>query len=172
MESVPSVFIITVIWVSAGGILSKTPTDNPWIDGSLANIIYNAHPPSQSPRIFGLSPGRGNSHIEFFATYFISVTSAALGLAKCLKNGVARPIAPGGPLDGLLTGKFLAALGACAEVLMLRGGCIALSPVINGIKSGYNISIIRLITLMSPVASSSPSCSYFFLRCCWRFSPL
>ena len=123
---------------------------------SLANIVFKDDSPT----------------IEFLSTYIISVISASLGLAKCLKNGVARPIAPGGPLDGLLTGKFLAALGACAEVLMLRGGCIALSPVINGIKSGYNISIIRLITLMSPVASSSPSCSYFFLRCCWRFSPL
>ena len=80
---------------------------------SLANIVFKDDSPT----------------IEFLSTYIISVISASLGLAKCLKNGVARPIAPGGPLDGLLTGKFLLAIGACAGVLMVRGGCIGISMV-------------------------------------------
>ena len=43
----------------------------------------------------------------FILTYSLSIFSACLGLAKCLKNGVARPIAPGGPVDGLLSGRFI-----------------------------------------------------------------
>ena len=73
-------------------------------------------------RIFGLSPLP-----EFVTTYTISIISAALGLAKCLKSGVARPIAPGGALDGLLTVKFLIAFLASAMGLVTRAVCIGLT---------------------------------------------
>ena len=99
-------------------------------DGSLNWIIFNVGSPSLFTRIFGLSPSTGVAITEFFTTYGISIISAALGLSKCLKNGVARPIAPGGPLDGLLSGKFLLALLASVVVLAVRGACIALTYVV------------------------------------------
>lgn len=68
----------------------------PFGDKSLFNIIFNRESPSLFTRIFGLSPSEEVAVAEFFTTYAISIISAALGLAKCLKNGVARPIAPGG----------------------------------------------------------------------------
>ena len=49
--------------------------------------------------------------------------------AACIKNGVARPIAPGGPLDGLLSGKFVLAFLASAGVLVVRGFCLGLAVV-------------------------------------------
>ena len=76
--------------------------------------------------MFGLNPSYYVARDEFLTTYAISLISAALGLAKCLKNGGARPIAPGGTLDGLLTGKFLLAFLASAVVLVTRGLCIGL----------------------------------------------
>ena len=111
----PSAFIITFIWVSA------------FADESLSNIIFNPH--STLTWIFGLSPSEEVAVAEFFTTYAISIFSASLGLAKCLKNGVARPIAPGGPLDGLLSGKFLLAFLASGFGLVARGFCIAFSWV-------------------------------------------
>ena len=91
-------------------------------DRNLINIIFNPH--SHSLRIFGVPSSQGVAIAEFFTTYTISIISAALGLAKCLKNGVARPIAPGGALDGLLSGKFLLAFLASAVVMVTRGVCI------------------------------------------------
>ena len=88
-------------------------------------MIFN--PDSHSLRKFGVPPSSVVAEYEFFTTYAISVISAALGLAKILKNGVARPIAPGGPLDGLLTGKFLLALISCSGCLVTRGLCIGFS---------------------------------------------
>ena len=75
---------------------------------SLANIVFKDDSPT----------------IEFLSTYIISVISASLGLAKCLKNGVARPIAPGGSLRGYLTGKFLLGFVASAVGLVTRGTSI------------------------------------------------
>ena len=98
---------------------------DPYYD-SLYYMLFNSHSPNLITRIFGLSPSRSVARAEFWTTYIISIISAALGLAKCLKNGVARPIAPGGTLDGLLTGKFLLAFLASAVVLVSRGLCIGL----------------------------------------------
>ena len=89
-------------------------------DSSLEMIILN-------PNSAILSPG--SAYAEFIITYHISVISAALGLAKCLKNGVARPIAPGGALDGLLTGKFLLVFMASGWTLVTKGLCIAFTLV-------------------------------------------
>ena len=103
MESVPSAFIITVIWILAGEKINTifgnkliSFVTGPFGDKSLFNIIFNRESPSLFTRIFGLSPSEEVAVAEFFTTYAISIISAALGLAKCLKNGVARPIAPGG----------------------------------------------------------------------------
>ena len=90
-------------------------------------MIFN--PDSHSLRKFGVPPSSVVAEAEFFTTYAISIISAALGLAKCLKNGVARPIAPGGPLDGLLTGKFLLAFLASGMVLVVRGNCLGFAVV-------------------------------------------
>ena len=59
--------------------------------------------------------------IEFLITFSLSVFSASLGLAKCLKNGVARTIGDGGCLDGLLSWRHLLAFFACAACLVARG---------------------------------------------------
>ena len=135
LESVPSVFIITVILVSRNDgenlrifaiklILFATGGDR-----SLYNIIFDPHS-SLLTRIFGFSPSQGLAYIEFFTTYFISIISAALGLAKCLKNGVARPIAPGGTLDGLFSGKFCLTFLSCSGSLVARGLCIGFSLLV------------------------------------------
>ena len=101
---------------------------------SLFNIIFNPQSPSLFTRIFGLSPSKDVAFAEFFTTYAISIISAALGLAKCLKNGVARPIGPGGTLDGLLTAKFLLAFLASAGVLVAEGVYISYSWVVRKIS--------------------------------------
>ena len=84
---------------------------------SLKNIIFN-----EDSAIF-------DAQAEFFTTYATSIISASLGLAKCLKNGVARPIGPGGRLDGLLSCRHLLALFASGFCLGARGGCLG---IVNG----------------------------------------
>ena len=111
LESVPSVFIITVIW------LLTIRGDNS-VSSGLWRIIFNP----QSTALT-LLPSL-TAEIEFYTKYAISIFSASLGLAKCLKNGVARPIAPGGPLRGYLTGKFVLGFLASAVGLVTRGTCI------------------------------------------------
>ena len=71
---------------------------------------------------------------EFLITFSLSVFSASLGLAKCLKNGVARPIGDGGLLDGLLSARHLLAFFACAASAAARGWCLgwALNPFGDG----------------------------------------
>jgi len=83
-----------------------------------------------------------------FLPQFLLSLFAALGLAKCLKNGMANPIAPGGPLDGLLSGKFLVAMLASALVLVLRGTCIAFT-IIPGGQDGGQINRFLFILLHS-----------------------
>ena len=69
---------------------------------------------------------------EFIITFSLSVFSASLGLAKCLKNGVARTIGDGGCLDGLLSCRHLLAFSACGLCLMTRADCLGfVSPVRN-----------------------------------------
>jgi len=139
LESVPSAFIITVIMISADDYVS------------LGNIIFNPHSPSLFTRIFGVPPSKSVARAEFFTTYAISVISATLGLAKCLKNGVARPIASGGPLDGLLTGKFILAFLASGVVLVARGFCIAYTVNPYDPKNGRmerSLSISLTVTIL------------------------
>ena len=51
----------------------------------------------------------GNYRTLFLTTYITSVLSAAFGLAKCLKTGVARIIQSKGPVDGYLSSRFILA---------------------------------------------------------------
>ena len=87
------------------------------LGGSLRNIIAN-----EDSALF-------HAGIEFMTTYATSIISASLGLAKCLKNGVARPIGPGGCLDGLLSCRHLLAFFASGFCLGARGACLGL---VNG----------------------------------------
>ena len=63
---------------------------------------------------------------EFLITFSLSVISASLGLARCLKNGVARPIGDGDFLDGLLSSRHLLAFLSCGFCLVARGLCLGL----------------------------------------------
>ena len=69
---------------------------------------------------------RDGGIIEFYITFSLSVISASLGLAKCLKNGVARTIGDGGCLDGLLSCRHLLAFFACGLCLVARGVCLGI----------------------------------------------
>ena len=60
-------------------------------------------------------------------TYATSIISASLGLAKCMKNGVARPIGPGGCLDGFLSCRHLLAVfasGFCFGAKIFSAGYV------------------------------------------------
>ena len=85
-------------------------------------ILFNEQ--SHSLIRFGVKPSSLIAYVEFFTTFAISSISAALGLAKCLKNGVAKPIAAGGSLDGLLSGKFSLGFLASGLGLVFKGFCI------------------------------------------------
>ena len=90
-------------------------TEGPFDSDSLPNIIDGD---GTIIRVIG------GGFIEFFITFSLSVFSASLGLAKCLKNGVARPIGDGGLLDGLLSARHLLAFFACASCLVARAVCL------------------------------------------------
>lgn len=105
LESVPTALIITVIAV-------KVADNNNDSDSlSLGQIIFDD----------GLFI---DGYTEFFITFSLSVISACVGLAKCLKNGVARTIGAGGRLDGLLSARHLLAFLACGLCLVARGVCL------------------------------------------------
>ena len=106
LEAVPTTLIITAILV----INSKFSNDS-----SLDKILFN----EDSTIVF--SP-----ETEFYTTYITSIVSASLGLAKCLKNGVVRPLGPGGCLDGLLSCRHLLAFFASFFCLGARGVCLGI----------------------------------------------
>ena len=117
LESVPSALIIFVIWLKAFGteilmiFVTMSRLDNVVTGGGLDNIIF----------VDGIFI---DGHSEFYITFSLSVFSASLGLAKCLKNGVARPIGDGGCLDGLLSARHLLALIICGICLFARAACL------------------------------------------------
>ena len=80
---------------------------------------------------------------EFLITFSLSVFSASLGLAKCLKNGVARPIGDGGCLDGLLSPRHLLAFFACGLCLMARAACLAIVMVTPDGVINHNLHLIN-----------------------------
>ena len=74
-----------------------------------------------------------NTDEEFTLAFFTFVITATLGLARCLKNGVVRPLGPGGCLDGLLSCRHLLAFFASLFCLGARGVCLGIvdSEVFN-----------------------------------------
>ena len=109
IESVPTTLVMTAILPL---LLENRATDN--------ITRYSLMGPPGSYEFF-----------LFFITFGISVLSASLGLAKCLKIGVCRTMGEGGPAGGLLSGKFLLAMIASAAFLVLKGWMIAQSFVGN-----------------------------------------
>ena len=58
---------------------------------------------------------------QFWITFSLSLLSASIGLAKCLKNGVAGTFQSGGILDGLCSVQFiLAFLGKGSKIKLLK----------------------------------------------------
>ena len=73
--------------------------------------------------------------VRFYTTFSISVISASLGLAKCLKVGVCRTMGEGGPAGGLLGGRFLLAMLASSAILISKGLTLTVSISFNCLKS-------------------------------------
>ena len=108
MESIPTTFIITIIWMTVSESVLENNRD----------------------RIAIVGPYGHNDEIFFYTTYGLSVFSASFGLAKCLQVGVCRTMGEGGPLGGLLGGRFLLAMLASAAILVSKGAMVALgAPV-------------------------------------------
>ena len=103
LEAVPSTIIMTFLLVKASPELGKVSD----------SIVFSHHylfpDKNVSLRTVIVDYSSSQSKLFFFLTFFSSVFSASLGLAKCLKNGVARIIGPGGPMDGLLSARFILA---------------------------------------------------------------
>ena len=108
-------------------------------DRSLANIVF-----SNGTIIDGAS--------EFLITYSLSIISASLGLAKCLKNGVARPIGAGGCLDGLLSARHLLAFFASGFSLGARGFCLG---VAMASASTQVIDELQIVVLFLSIETSA-----------------
>ena len=70
--------------------------------------------------------GHYGGYIEFFITFLLSWFSASLGLAKCLKNGVARPIGDGG-----ICLRYLLDFFACGLCLGTRGACLMFATAVR-----------------------------------------
>merc|ERR1719282_1181991 len=63
----------------------------------------------------------------FWLTFVSSVLSASLGMTKCLKVGVAAPMGEDGPLDGMLSGRFVIGFFANAATLVYKSFLIGLA---------------------------------------------
>jgi len=106
LESVPSVFIMTVIWITTFSGPPGTGRENFTVR-----------------KIIGLG-------WFFFLSYSFSIISASLGLSKSLKNGVCRIMKDGGTLDGLLSGRFLLAFLSSLTCLVARGLCLGITTAV------------------------------------------
>ena len=74
--------------------------------------------------------------------------SSSLGLAKCLKYGIARPFPPGGPLDGLLTWRFLFVFLASHAVFWFRSALVCYFGAVFSINSATQSSLPVPISLI------------------------
>ena len=94
----------------------------------------------------GYRPGYGDTSISntiigstpelFIFTFITSILSASFGMAKSLKLGVCRTMASEGPLDGLLTGKFILLVLTCAGILVSEG----VTPLSPGVSLVYDLA--------------------------------
>ena len=136
LEAVPSAFI-TIIGIKAGLFKGKQHTvsddidddDNDDLNNDDNDVIVAGPGLSDVPDLSKIIFGKGifsfsDGYTEFIITFSLSFFSASLGLAKCLKNGVARPIGDGGCLDGLLSARHLLALFICGICLFARAACL------------------------------------------------
>ena len=92
----------------------------------------------------------------FIITLSTSVLSASFGQSRCLKDGVARIMVPGGRLQGFLTGKFLLIFSACGSTLLVKGVSLTLvsallrddeSNIIKMIMYSATLIIVIIITI-------------------------
>jgi len=67
--------------------------------------------------------------IKFLFTFAISILSASLGLAKCLKVGPCRVLGEGGALGGLCAPRFILLVLAMGFTLVGKGSSIALAII-------------------------------------------
>ena len=81
----------------------------------------------------------------FYASLSISFFSAALGLAKCLKNGVARILVSEGLLNGIISGRYILAFLACIMCLLARGACLGFASLLPRPTEGIGITIMILL---------------------------
>ena len=103
LESVPTGYILTVLFYRTWGVYTLYSQDDWFIyscDQTLGRIII------------------GEITVLFFISFCFSLASASFGVAKCLKSGVARLIAP---TDGLFSLRFFLAFLACGSCLAIRG---------------------------------------------------
>ena len=107
LESVPTTLVMTAIII----VLVRQNTDADW-----RSII---------------GPNGSTDYTLFFISYGISVFSASFGLARCLKIGVCRTMGEGGPLGGLLGGRFLLAMLASTVILVCKGYLIVLALLVS-----------------------------------------
>ena len=122
-----------------------------------------------------IGPIGSTDHTLFIISYRVSGFSASFGLAKCLKIGVCRTMGEGGPLGGLLGGRFLVAVLASTAILVWKGILIAFSISVSLIFQHvliYNFTnnfSHRAKLQLSIYSSLWPCCS--FHSSCWPCSP-
>ena len=88
----------------------------------------------------------------FYLTYGVSILSAGFGLAKCLKVGAAANMGEGGPLDGLLSLKFIVLFLSTTSVLLFKAVLIVFTC---HFVSCSNLTFVFVkILLQTPVAST------------------
>ena len=84
--------------------------------------------------------------------------NSTLGLAKFLKNGVARPIAPDGTLDGFLTGELLLEFMASVGTLGTKGvtyiGFTVVSQMSISVKLFMSVCLCMFISRIVYVLSN------------------
>ena len=81
----------------------------------------------------------------FYASLTISFFSAALGLAKCLKNGVARILVSEGWHNGIISPRYLLAFLACIMCLLARGACLGFVSLLSRPTEGFGVSSMMLL---------------------------
>ena len=138
LESVPTALIITVIsiiacksiliiFVTVSRVDCYHYTTLCQLDSVVTGVIQGQ---SSISKLF-VGENWYVGFFEFLITFSLSVFSASLGLAKCLKNGVARPIGDGGCLDGLLSCRHLLAFFACGLCLVARAVCLGIVALVR-----------------------------------------
>ena len=116
LESVPSFFIMTVLMV-------HNTTDNT-LAGDFHDLSIAGH---------------------FLFTYFTSIFSSSIGIAKCLMFGAARIMTPDGPFNGQLSGRFIFAFLASNTSLLSKGYIVLL---LSDLKLEEQIIMIFLPNLL------------------------